>query len=177
MYFENLEGLARVALASVAAYAGLVIVLRISGKRSLAKLNAFDFVVTVAFGSTLATIILSKDVPLAEGLLALVMLAALQFLVSSLSVRFLRVNEAVRSSPTCLVRDGHVLEAELRRQRVTRSEVAAAIRKEGVGQIENVAALVLETDGSFSVIRRAEAGSLSALDGVRNPAGERSRPS
>ena len=176
MFLDNLEGPARVALASVAAYAGLVIILRVSGKRSLAKLNAFDFVVTVAFGSTLATIILSKDVPLAEGLLALVMLAALQFLVSSLSVRFLRLEEAVRSNPTCLVRDGHILEAELRGQRVTRSEVAAAIRKEGVGQIEDVAALVLETDGSFSVIRRADAGSLSTLGDVLNPGGEHRRP-
>ncbi len=170
MFFDNLDGLARVAVASVAAYAGLVLILRLSGKRSLAKLNAFDFVVTVAFGSTLATIILSKDVPLAEGLLALAMLAALQYLVSSLSVRFAFVKEAVRSNPTRLVRDGIFLDAELRRQRVTRSEVEAAIRKEGIGQVEEVAAVVLETDGSFSVIRSAGGGGpLSALRDVREP--------
>lgn len=174
MFFESLDGLARIALAAVIAYAGLVVILRISGKRSLAKLNAFDFVVTVAFGSTLATVILSKDVPLLEGMLALAMLAAVQFMVSTLSVRLASVRDAVRSSATCLVRDGVILDDVIRSERVTRGEVESAIRKEGFGGIEDVAALVLETDGSFSVIGRSDAGSLSALRSVRGAPSARS---
>ncbi|MFN2441460.1 MAG: DUF421 domain-containing protein, partial [Thermoanaerobaculia bacterium] len=67
MFFDDIQGLIRVFVISILAYVALVLFLRVSGKRTLTKLNAFDLVVTVALGSTLATIILSKDVALAEG--------------------------------------------------------------------------------------------------------------
>jgi hypothetical protein len=66
----------------------LIAVLRWSGKRTLAKMNAFDLIVTVTLGSTLATILLSRDVALLEGLTALVLLVVLQLAASWLSVRF-----------------------------------------------------------------------------------------
>ena len=168
MLFDSLEALLRVAAVALCAYAGLILILRVAGKRSLAKLNAFDFVVTVAFGSTLATVLLSKDVPLAEGLFAFVMLAALQYAVSKASLLWHPVKRLVRSEPSLLVEDGRYLEEALRDERVTASEVDAAIRKQGVGRIEDVAAVVLETDGSFSIIRRGE-GELTALRSVKRP--------
>lgn len=82
MLFESWYGLLRVVVVAPLAYGGLVLILRVSGKRMLTKLNAFDLVVTVALGSTLATILLSKTVPLLEGLTAFVMLAAMQFVVA-----------------------------------------------------------------------------------------------
>lgn len=78
MFFDTWQGLGRIVVVGVLAYAALVIFLRFSGKRTLSKMNAFDLIVTVALGSTLATILLSKDVALAEGLLALLLLIALQ---------------------------------------------------------------------------------------------------
>lgn len=163
MLFDSLESFGRVALVAACAYVGLVLVLRVSGKRSLAKLNAFDFVVTVAFGSTLATVLLSRDVPLAEGLLAFVMLAGLQYVVSRASLRWPGFRKLVRSNPRVLVRDGRYLEAAMAEERVTRDEIDSAIRKGGVGQVEKVAAVVMETDGSFSVIRAGDEGSLLEL--------------
>ena len=70
MWFDDWSDIVRVLIVGTAAYVGLVALLRISGKRTLAKLNAFDLVVTVAFGSTLATILLSSDVSYAEGVTA-----------------------------------------------------------------------------------------------------------
>src|SRR5690606_33575218 len=87
MLFDTWYDLWRVAVIAVLAYAAVVVILRVSGKRSLSKLNIFDFVVTVAFGSILATILLSRDVSWAEGALAFAMLAILQWSVSFLSVR------------------------------------------------------------------------------------------
>lgn len=176
MVFDGVEGLMRVVLASVSAYAALVLILRVTGKRSLAKLNAFDFVVTVAFGSTLATIILSQDVALAEGLLALAMLALLQFTVSLLSVKLGWVEEVVRSDPVLLVRNGVMLSNALEQERVTRSEIEAAIRKQGIGNVEDVRALVLETDGSFSVISDGQSGPMTALRSVRTVSGIENAP-
>lgn len=173
MLFDSLASLGRVALIAICAYAGLILVLRISGKRSLAKLNAFDFAITVAFGSTLATVLLSKDVALAEGLLAFVMLAALQYAVSRASIRSRWFRRLVRSEPRLLVEDGRYLAPALRCERVTENEVDEAIRKQGVGRIEDVAAVVLETDGSFSVVRRGGAGELTALRAVARTGEER----
>ena len=87
MFFDSWFGLLRVLVVGTLAYLALVVLLRTFGKRTLAKLNAFDLVVTVALGSTLATVLLSKSVALMEGLLAFVLLAGLQYVVAWLSVR------------------------------------------------------------------------------------------
>ena len=169
MLFDSLGSLARVAFFALVAYGMLVLVLRLAGKRSLAKLNAFDLVVTVAFGSTLATIILNASVPLADGILALAGLALLQFLVSRGSIRWRWFARLVRSTPCRLVRDGRYLEAAMARERVTHDEIDASIRNNGFGRIEQVAAVVLETDGSLSVIAAdGQGGELSALRSVRS---------
>jgi hypothetical protein len=102
MLFDNWQGLGRVALVGVCAYVALVLMLRLSGNRTLSKLNAFDFVVTVALGSTLATVLLSKDVALAEGLLAFAVLIGLQFLVTWTSVHVSWFNHLVKSEPVLL---------------------------------------------------------------------------
>lgn len=154
--FESLSGLARVAMVSILAYAALILVLRLAGKRSLAKLNAFDFVVTVALGSTLATVLLTKDVALSEGLLAFAMLAGLQWTVSRLSVAWPMFRRAVRNEPTLLCENGQLRTQAMKAERVTRSEMEAAIRNAGIGRLEDVGVVVLETDGSMSVIRRGE---------------------
>ncbi len=78
MFFDSWQGIGRVIVVGTLAYAALITILRISGKRTLTKMNAFDLVVTMALGSTLATIVLSKDVALAEGVVAFALLAALQ---------------------------------------------------------------------------------------------------
>ena len=156
MFFDTLHGLMRVLVISVLAYAWLVFVLRLSGKRSLAKLNAFDLVVTVALGSTLATVLLTKDVAFAEGALAFCMLALLHWIVAQLSIRSSWFSDLVRSRPRLLVEDGDFRDAAMRDERVTRAEVEASIRKSGIGRIEDVGAVVLESDGSMSVLERSD---------------------
>ena len=80
--FDEWSNLLRTLIIGVPAYIALVFSLRISGKRTLSKMNAFDLVVTVALGSTLATVLLSKDVTLAQGVLAFGLLIGLQFAVT-----------------------------------------------------------------------------------------------
>lgn len=87
VFFGDWSGLLRTLIIGALAYLVLVVFLRISGKRTLTKLNAFDLVVTVALGSTLATVLLNKSVPLADGALAFALLVGLQYVVTWLSVR------------------------------------------------------------------------------------------
>ncbi len=152
MIFQGWTGLARTALVSVLAYVGLVLFLRLSGKRTLSKLNAFDLVVTVALGSTLATIMLSEDVALAEGLVAFAMLIGLQYVVTWSSIRWRWVRKGVRAEPTILVRDGRPVEAALRRERVTEDETLSAVREAGGRDLSQAEAVILESDGSLTAI-------------------------
>lgn len=152
MLFDTWMGLGRILLVGVLAYFALVLTLRVSGKRTLTKLNAFDLVVTVALGSTLATVLLSKDVALAEGLLAFCLLVFLQFAITWASVRLPSVKRLIKSEPTLLVHRGMFLDGALRAQRVTRDEVLSVLRGQGIAAVEKAAAVVLETDGSFSIL-------------------------
>jgi uncharacterized membrane protein YcaP (DUF421 family) len=154
MWFDGWIGLGRVLVVGTLAYLALLLMLRVSGKRTLSKLNAFDFVVTVALGSTLATVLLSKDVALAEGLLALALLVVLQYVIAWLSVRSARFRGVVKSEPRLLLRDGRFLEGAMREERITHGEVLAAIRGEGGDDPDKVCAVVLETDGSISVLKQ-----------------------
>lgn len=163
MFYDGTHGLLRVLVVGSLAYLGLVAILRVSGKRTLSKMNAFDLVVTVALGSTLATVLLSKSVTLLEGLLAFVMLALLQFVIAWASPRSRTVETLVKSSPRALLRDGVIDRGALLDERVTPEEVRSAVRKTGHGDLSAIAAVFLETDGSFSVIATKDAGSRSAF--------------
>ncbi len=70
IFFDSWSSIVRTVVITVLAYVSLIVLLRGSGKRTLSKMNAFDFIVTIALGSTLATVILSKNVALIDGLLA-----------------------------------------------------------------------------------------------------------
>lgn len=153
MLFESWYGVLRVLLVGPLAYAALVILLRASGKRTLAKLNAFDLIVTVALGSTLASVLLSKTVPLAEGVTGMLVLVGLQYVVAWLAVRSKTVSDLVKSEPTLLLRDGDFLESAMQAQRLTQGEVLAALRGAGVDEKAGAAAVILENDGSLSVIK------------------------
>jgi uncharacterized membrane protein YcaP (DUF421 family) len=137
-------------------WAGLGRVLVVSGKRTLTKLNAFDLVVTVALGSTLATVLLSKSVALAEGVLAMALLVFLQFAITWLSVRSSRFQQVVKSEPTLIMHQGRFLDGAMRTQRITREEIMAALRSNGLADAADVAAVVLETDGTIAVIKSAD---------------------
>jgi uncharacterized membrane protein YcaP (DUF421 family) len=100
MWFASWSDLVRLLAVGAAAYLTLVLVLRLAGKRTLAKLNAFDFVVTVALGSTLATILLNDQVSWADGATALTLLAGLQLLVAWRSSPVPRLRIVVTSEPT-----------------------------------------------------------------------------
>ena len=106
MFFQDWSGIVRTLVVGSLAYVTLVLFLRISGKRTLSKLNAFDLVVTVALGSTLSAIILQESVALAEGAAALALLIFLQFAVTFWSVRSRPFAKVLRSEPTLLARDG-----------------------------------------------------------------------
>lgn len=166
LFFDTWESLGRTALIALLSYLSLLIMLRIVGSRTLSQLNAFDLIVTVALGSTLASAILTKNVPLADGVLGLAMLIGLQWSISKLSIRFKTFQNVIKTEPRLLYFKGKYLEKALKQCRISKEEILQVIRATGAAQLEEADAVVLETNGKFSVIKKNEANGRSALKNV-----------
>ena len=159
MFFQGWEGIVRTLVVGTLAYAALVGALRVTGNRTLSKLNAFDLVLTVALGSVLASTLLSEGVALPPGLTAFLVLVGLQYAVATLSVRSPGFARLVRSEPRLLFRDGAALPRALHDARVTRSELDTVMRTSGYTDEAAISAIILESDGSFSVVGRGDKAS------------------
>jgi uncharacterized membrane protein YcaP (DUF421 family) len=157
------SALLRTVVIGVLAYVVLLVFLRVSGKRTLSKMNAFDFVVTVALGSTLAAVFTQPDVSLTQGVVALSLLVALQFVNTFLAVRWPGYQRLLKAQPTLVFFRGKPLDDAMRRQRLTLDEVLEAIRQQGHAQPGEIDAVVLETEGSLSVLK-SDAASAEALE-------------
>jgi uncharacterized membrane protein YcaP (DUF421 family) len=153
IFFDSWESTLRTFIITIMAYVLLVIMLRTSGKRTLSKMNAFDMVVTIALGSTLATVMLNKQVALVDGALALFLLVYFQYLITWLSVRSRMVRSMVKSTPTLLVYKGMPFMDALKKERITMGEIREAARESGCTSMEQLKAVVLETTGELTVIK------------------------
>lgn len=166
MFFCSWQSLQRILVVGPLAYLAVVVLLRLSGKRTLSKMNIFDFVVTISLGSILASVLLSKDVTLEEGVVSFGVLIGLQFIISWLSVRFEAFSRLVKSEPALLYHRGIFLRTAMRRERVVEAEIRAAVRAQGIAAMVQAEAVVLETDGSFTVLKPPDAGHATALSDV-----------
>ncbi|HEX6299033.1 MAG TPA: YetF domain-containing protein [Acidimicrobiia bacterium] len=168
MWFGSWESVLRILVHGTLGYVALVFLLRVSGKRALSKMNAFDFVITIALGSAFATLLISDRVPLVEGIVALGTLIILQWVVSSLYVRSAHFEAIVKGTPTVLYWRGRYLEDILRKVRITHEEVHSAMRDRNITRHKGAAA-VLETDGTITVIEMPPGDDVHALTGVDRP--------
>lgn len=151
----NLSEVIRISLVSLLFFISLIIILRISGKRTLSKMNAFDFVITIALGSLFATIILDSSISLMSGLTAIISLVFYQFIITFLSVRFKNFKNITKSKPSLLYYNGQFFDDSLKKERIALDELKQAVRNSGFASIEDITAIVLETDGTLSVIEKA----------------------
>jgi uncharacterized membrane protein YcaP (DUF421 family) len=167
MIFDGWNSIFHSIIVGTLGYIALIILLRVSGKRTLSKWNAFDFIVTIAFGSILASLLLSRDTALLQGVIGFGLLVLLQYLISWFSVRSGEFQNLIKSEPALLLYRGEIRHTTLQQERVTEGELRTAIRANGIGSLEDVEAVVLETDGSFSVIENLRTPTASALADVK----------
>jgi uncharacterized membrane protein YcaP (DUF421 family) len=121
VFFDTWESLLRTVILTILGYISIVIMLRASGKRTLSKMNAFDFIITIALGSTLASVAVSRNVSLADGATAMGLFIALQYIITRLSIRFKSFYRLVTARPTLLMYKGDILKENLRKERITGS--------------------------------------------------------
>ena len=167
-FFDSWSTLLKTVTVGLACYISLIVMLRVSGKRTLSKMNMFDWVVTVAMGSVMASTLVSDGVTYAQGIVAFATLILAQYVVTSLSVRSKGFERLVKSEPTVLYYKGRYLEDAMRRERVPKSEVLGAIRQSGQGAPAEIAAVLLEASGELIVMNEVEDDQTATLEQAGN---------
>jgi uncharacterized membrane protein YcaP (DUF421 family) len=141
-------------LRPVIVYIFLIVGLRLSGKRELAQLNPFDLIVLLTLSNTVQNAIIGDDNSVTGGIIGATSLLAINYLV----IRFLydhrKLEQIVEGNPDILVEDGKVYEHKLKKELITKEELAAAARKQGFESLSEVRQCVLEPGGTLTFIAR-----------------------
>ena len=169
LFYNDLTTLYHIAICALISYLALFIFIRISGKRTLAKLNAFDFVVSVTLGSTLSSMILMK-VTILEGLTALVVIIALQYLLAFFAKQSKSLEKVINASPTLLYYNGQFIESGMKKELITEEEIYAEIRSFRLESMDEVRAVVMELNGVITVVKKANSASVNtSLNDIKLP--------
>jgi len=141
-------------LRPIIVYIFLIVGLRLSGKRELAQLNPFDLIVLLTLSNTVQNAIIGDDNSVTGGIIGAASLLAINYLV----VRFLydhrKIEQIVEGSSDILVKDGIVYEHKLKKELITREELAAAARKQGFETLSEVRQCILEPGGTLTFIAK-----------------------
>lgn len=139
-----------VVVSSIAIFAAVIIVVRVNGLRSFSKMSSFDFAVTVAIGSLIASVAIGAS-SLLNGLIALVVIIGSQRLIAR-ARRKTEIEAILDNTPTLLMVGDRMIDEHLARTRVTQADVRAKLRAANVLDLSQVKAVVLETTGDLSVL-------------------------
>jgi uncharacterized membrane protein YcaP (DUF421 family) len=129
---------------------------RLLGRRELNSLEPFDLILLVVTGDLVQQGVTQNDESLTGAMLAISTIGLLTVALSYASFRFKTMRPILNGEPIVLVEDGEVIEANLRRQRLTREEIGAEARLEGISSIEDVRWAILETNGQISFVVKKE---------------------
>lgn len=144
-------------------YLALVILLRGTGPRTMAKMTPLDFVIGVTLGSAFGRVITAVDVSLAQALVTLVLLVVVQWVLAAARARWRLMRRLLDSPPALLYYDGELQHRALRRHRLTEIDVHTAARQSGHGSLADTQAVILHQDGTLGVIARASMGDGSSV--------------
>lgn len=138
-YFWNgWEPVLRIIVVGTLTYLGIVLLLRISGKRTLANMNAFDFIITIALGSSFGRILTEKSVSVTEAVVAFGLLVFLQYILSIIEVRSTWFKKFVSSDPSLIYYNGSFIKKKLQKERIRKDDVLSVVRKCGFENLDDV---------------------------------------
>lgn len=143
-------------LRTAVVYVVILLAMRLMGKRQLGDLELSELVVTVLVADVAVLTIEKPDTPLMRGLAPVLLLFAMEFLVSVTAMRSVKLRLALFGKPSIIIEDGQIRQREMRRNRFTPEELLQELRNQGVEDLSTVARAVLETSGQLNVILRAE---------------------
>jgi uncharacterized membrane protein YcaP (DUF421 family) len=153
-------------LRSVVVYLFMLAAFRFTGKRQVGQLTPFDLVVLLIISNVVQNAVIGNDNSLTGGLIGAVTILALNYVVVELTWRSKRVRRVLEATPTILIHNGRILEANLARERITRDDLFAALRRNGLVTADQVRFAVLEENGGISVVPHAAPGDRGNLLGA-----------
>lgn len=154
--FLSWHPILRILFVGTLAYFFLLIALRSSAPRVLARTNVFDFIIVVGIGSAFGRVLTAKEVALVEACTAFTLLVTLQYVVSKLRHRFKFVARLTDARPQLLFHRGQFIEENQANARLTLADLNEAVRIHGLMSFDDVDTIVLEASGDLSVIRKSE---------------------
>ena len=137
---------------AVAIFFFVYLITRVIGRRELASLEPFDFILLIVIGDLIQQGVTQSDYSVTGAITVIATFSALTVLVSYLNFKFRRLRLVLDGQPIVLVLDGEVIEGNMRRERMTRDELETEVRMQQVASISDVRLAVLETGGNISVI-------------------------
>jgi len=144
------------ALRGAIVYVVVLLLLRLGGKRQVGQMSASDFVVLLLISNAVQNSMNGGDNSITGGVVLAATLVALGSLFSYLTYRSKRLENLIEGSPRILVHHGKIVEANMRKERLSVYELRTMLRHQGVHAFEEVQEAVLESDGSVSIIRKSE---------------------
>jgi len=151
-WFEaSWTSLIAICITAVGIYLAVIIFTRLAGKRSFSKMSSFDFAMTVAIGSIIASTVLSKSVSLLQGIVGLAMVYILQIFVAVLR-KSSKVETLIDNQPLLLMEKTTIYYENLNKARVTESDLRSKLREANVLELSQVHAVVFEATGDISVL-------------------------
>lgn len=144
-------------------YVAMLVIIRILGKRTVGNFTAFDLLVALMLGEVVDEIIYG-DVTLAQGFVAIIVVAAAKYITAWLSYLNHGLNKLFEGTPRELVRDGELVRKGMRKELMNEEEVMAALRLQGISDMREVKRAVMEVDGIVSVIKQDWAEPLQKRD-------------
>ncbi|KEJ97755.1 Protein of unknown function [Pseudosulfitobacter pseudonitzschiae] len=145
----------------------ILILTRINGLRSFSKMSGHDFVITVAMGSVLASVVVGTDTVVAIGIAAIVALFVVQSVIGRLRTHFDVMRTAVDNTPLLVMEDGAFLDHNLTMAKLTRADLIGKLREANVLRLDEVRAVVFEPTGDISVLHGDRTVQDDLLEGVR----------
>lgn len=160
-----------VLVSAIGIYIAVIFFTRISGLRSFSKMSSFDFAMTVAVGSIIATAVLTKDPPLLQSVIALGALYALQIGIAKLRGISPFIDNLVDNQPILLMKGPQILDKNLKATKVTHDDLRAKLREANVTDYSQIKAVVLETTGDISVLHTVDSSLILDDDLLTNVKG------
>jgi len=142
----------------------LLVLTRIQGKKQSAHLTYFDYITGITIGYVATAVISDQDISLTRTLVALGLLSGLSIIASYLSQRSRTIRKITEGEPTIVIKEGKILEKNLRSQRVDIDHLTMLLRKKSIFSVEEVDYAVLETDGSLSIMKKIEEETVTNKD-------------
>ena len=137
-------------------YLVAILAVRIMGKRQIGELKPHELVITILVSETASMPLDGNNVPLANMLVPIMLFVSLEIIVSAISMKSLSFRNLLQGKPIFVIRKGQLDEKQLRRMRLTMDDLIDAVRQKDIFDISTVQEAVVETNGSISVLQRAE---------------------